>query len=462
MTNLVDTGAKPCRSICLRACTCVLACFSCRHVIKKLSRPYFTPIFVLSGLSVLMLLHFHRDKSASTDISHSTPHPPVFITRAQMFGVLQGQIGYTRSSRLHFDFPANGQDVQMVQTANNVKSKSRDFSFSYVNKSKEIPVTDASPIHLEIQHNTSLSNVIRSLQLIDDEDYLRDNSSFFRLRPHVVNSFVPELLIQASPLCPEDVPCLLFAVPSVPEHSEQREAIRNTWGSLARGGSWPRRSGPSYEMKVVFFLGVRSEANMTELKAESELYGDIVMGDFVDSYRNLSVKIGFALHWSVTYCKNAQTFIKVDEDTFVNVPLLSDVLNNVSKQHERYVLGYRHAYSKPYVVRQGQWKVEEDAYPLQFFPAYMYGHSYAISHRAISDLVTAYQHMPLVRVEDAFFTGILTKTMGIPRIHCPYFASLMETRWCQLIEDTYVSQTRFRDSSDLHKVWSALLTGKCK
>ncbi|XP_025076417.1 putative UDP-GlcNAc:betaGal beta-1,3-N-acetylglucosaminyltransferase LOC100288842 [Pomacea canaliculata] len=311
-------------------------------------------------------------------------------------------------------------------------------------------------------YRTTLDDVLRTIEYFPEDEYLEDNSSFFNLRPEVINSFVSEILIQASPLCPGDGPYLLVAIPSVHNHMHVREAIRNTWGSIAFGRKWPRKS-VAVDVKLVFFLGVNAATNMSDLKAESGRHGDIVLGNFLDTYRNLSVKIAFILHWTITYCSNAKHLLKVDEDTFVNIPLLIDILHNVSKQQERYIIGHKHTFHKPPVVRRDEWSVNESVYPLPYFPRYTYGHSYVISHKAVRDLLTAYKYMPLVLVEDAFFTGILAKTMGIPRTHCPRFAPPNETNRCLLLEDKFVSQLGFgKNTSDYYDTWSMIVNNKCR
>ncbi|XP_025076452.1 lactosylceramide 1,3-N-acetyl-beta-D-glucosaminyltransferase-like [Pomacea canaliculata] len=309
-----------------------------------------------------------------------------------------------------------------------------------------------------VYYRQQLDNAIKSLNFIPEDEYLRDNSSFFKLHSHVVNSFVPEVLIQASPPCPNDSPFLLVALLSVPVNSARRRAVRKTWGSIAQGKTWPRKS-VSVNVRLLFFMGINSAANMSDLKAESERHGDIVLGNFQDTYRNLSLKVAFVINWTINYCTNTKNLMKVDEDTFVNVPLLIDVLQNVSRQHESYIIGFKHAPDKPPVVRVNRWKVPEDVYPLSHFPRHVIGASYVLSNEAFKKLYTAYQHMPLVPVEDAFFTGILAKTMDIRRIYSPLFASGFEGNKCLLLEDKLVSQTYNGDA--LNSIWSFIVDDKC-
>nr|KAG5712162.1 hypothetical protein BaRGS_014512 [Batillaria attramentaria] len=255
----------------------------------------------------------------------------------------------------------------------------------------------------------ALKQVILGLADFPDEEYLVQNESLFVPRETVVNSYTPEYIIQAQELCEADGPFLLVAVPSIRNHTIRRKAIRKTWAGPGYGSPWPRKT-LRHSVKVVFFFGTGVEGDKdVKLEAEAKLYGDIVQADFVDTYRNLTLKMAAVLHWTANHCPGARHVIKVDEDTIVNLPLLVDVLELVSAHQGRYVMGYKHLSKQPIVIREGRWKVDEDAYPLSVFPNYLYGHSYVISGDAVQELLSAYQRMPSVPTEDAFFTGILAK-----------------------------------------------------
>lgn len=302
--------------------------------------------------------------------------------------------------------------------------------------------------------------IIASLTDIPEEEYLRSNASFFTLRPTRVSAFTPTLLLDGRGLCSPDGPFLLVVVPSIDDHVRERETIRTTWASVAYGGKWPNAT-LRHSIKLAFFLGVRPNTNSSALNSESNLYGDIVQADFEDTYKNLSLKIAAVLQWSNSYCAHAGHVLKVDEDTFVNLPLLLDLLDWLRVRRARYILGYRHLYSKPLVVRSGRWKVDVSVYPLPLFPQYLYGHSYVISGDAVTELFLGHLRMPVVPNEDAYVTGILAKTLNITRIHCPYFAHLNTVPIrCELVHNRAVSQT-YRETSELYHTWELYKSSEC-
>ena len=54
-----------------------------------------------------------------------------------------------------------------------------------------------------------------------------------------------------------------------------------------------------------------TEDDIRTIQEEHRLFGDIVQGSFIESYRNLTLKAVMALKWVTTYCTNAKYVIKV-------------------------------------------------------------------------------------------------------------------------------------------------------
>ncbi|KAL8610504.1 hypothetical protein ACOMHN_060424 [Nucella lapillus] len=294
---------------------------------------------------------------------------------------------------------------------------------------------------LHIFYNNT-AQIVSKVKVVLPDFYLAQNASFFRLRDTVVNRFDNPWLVQTT--CPSEGPDLLIVIPSVHTHVPHRRAIRQTWGSMAYGKAWPGWSGSSTSnaasVKLIFCLGVSELHKRDRVLHEAETYQDIVMGDFIESYQNLSLKMAMVLQWVDDFCPGAKNVLKADEDTFVHVPLLLDVL----------------------VARQGRWEVPLEEYPLPYWPKYMYGHSYVISGDAIRSLRHASQHMPLVTNEDAYVTGILALSAGVMRVGSHRFAIVQSVYpRCALVQHEDISQTGIRPMTELYVVWKMLMTGNC-
>lgn len=82
---------------------------------------------------------------------------------------------------------------------------------------------------------------------------------------------------------------IVIMVHTARSNFDQRYAIRNTWGSI--------KIFKERRLHLIFLLGIGlttdpesySESE-TRLLQESKEHGDIIMGNFIDSYKNLTYK----------------------------------------------------------------------------------------------------------------------------------------------------------------------------
>ena len=108
---------------------------------------------------------------------------------------------------------------------------------------------------------------------------------------------------------------LVMLITSSEGHMDRRKAIRSTWAN-------PERMKP-YVIRRVFLFGRQSMRLQAELENENLLYGDILQGDFEDTYRNLTLKTIMGYTWFRQNCPQAELLMKTDDDMFINtIPLL--------------------------------------------------------------------------------------------------------------------------------------------
>ena len=102
---------------------------------------------------------------------------------------------------------------------------------------------------------------------------------------------------------------LLIYIHSSPSNFKRRISIRKTW---AQRTLFKRT-------RTIFVLGT---TNVTSLiysnQQESDFYGDIVQSDFVDTYKNLTLKAVMAIRWIKKYCPQAKFILKTDDDVIVS------------------------------------------------------------------------------------------------------------------------------------------------
>ncbi len=102
----------------------------------------------------------------------------------------------------------------------------------------------------------------------------------------------------------------------------QRQHIRNTWGQKA--------VLKQLRAVLVFPVGLsdKDDINRQHVAAENARQGDLVLGNFEDTYRNLSYKAVMMLRWTSAHCSSAKFLLKVDADVFVNTFALVSLLRS--------------------------------------------------------------------------------------------------------------------------------------
>ena len=99
--------------------------------------------------------------------------------------------------------------------------------------------------------------------------------------------------------CGEKKPFLLILISSAPANVEKRQAIRETWG---------QRNPINY----VYFLVGMSKKHKADLEMENLHHNDLIQGNFVDTYKNLTYKHVMALKWVKDHC-SSKTFFNLSD-----------------------------------------------------------------------------------------------------------------------------------------------------
>ncbi|XP_067137765.1 beta-1,3-galactosyltransferase 5-like [Centruroides vittatus] len=207
--------------------------------------------------------------------------------------------------------------------------------------------------------------------------------------------------LQRPPDCPPGRPVPLVAlVHSAPNHGPLRRLLRKTWARTT-----PR-------VRLVFLLGdVEPGSARTALEEEARRYRDVVRGDFIDSYRNLTYKHLMGLTWASERCPEARLLLKMDDDIFVHYFRLKSVIERLPQ--DDHLSCYVHR--KMAVVRHpgSKWYVSEREYPDSHFPDFCSGWAYLLGPSAARRLVRASRLFPYFWVDDVHVTGTLARAAGL-------------------------------------------------
>ncbi|KAL4232126.1 Beta-1 [Mactra antiquata] len=281
-------------------------------------------------------------------------------------------------------------------------------------------------------------------------------------RKEVVFPLNYRFMIAGHGVCKTKRVFLLIMCLSTAKNVKKRMAIRNTWGKVARNIPWPGESDPHRRVKIMFMFGTpESQTDQAILKREQVKYGDVVQADFVDSYRNLTIKVMMGIKWATIYCSGVQYMMKVDDDTFVHVGNLMKDLKRMQVPTGGLVIG--HVHEQPPVQRTEKWAMNFTEFPFKYYPKYASGQTYVLSGNILEKLCNVGEHMPYIFIEDVFVTGILrtvintqlVASIGYPHVFMP------QVEPCTFQNNVRVAATNV-ETSHMYKIWNSLSSNNIK
>ena len=170
------------------------------------------------------------------------------------------------------------------------------------------------------------------------------------------------------------------------------------------------------------FAGSCPNCNQTKLQEEAQIYDDIVVFDFLDTYVNLTIKTIVSLNW-VFNVYNTDIFLKLDDDVLLNV---TDVYQTISRYIHDKTGCFRNSIlgdciSGKFVRRnlKHKWGVSRKEYSPARYPRYCTGVIYALTRSAVSLLLNQTHNTPLIHLEDVSIGLLAQKAGNIKLIDIP-------------------------------------------
>ncbi|XP_075527294.1 beta-1,3-galactosyltransferase 5-like [Dermacentor variabilis] len=212
-------------------------------------------------------------------------------------------------------------------------------------------------------------------------------------------------------------PSVLIGVTSTTDHFEARAAIRDTWGGTAL----------KMDFVVVFLLGKTLYPEVQrKVFTEQGLYGDIVQGDFLDTYRNLTYKTVMLIRWAREKCSGVNFVLKTDDDMLVSVWDLAVVVNGLEGV-KRTMWGYLYRDPQPNRNVSSKWYVSRKEYVPDTYPPFLSGTGYLISGDSIAALEELTHVECFLPLEDIYLTAIVAERAQVSRLGFDGFSN--EHKW---------------------------------
>lgn len=235
---------------------------------------------------------------------------------------------------------------------------------------------------------------------------------------------------------------LLILVTSAPTHREQRLSIRQSWGHY----------GIRRDISIGFVLGRTLDQRIEDqLSAENYMYSDLIRGNFIDSYRNLTLKTISLLEWTSTNCPNATYLLKTDDDMFINVPkLLQFIESHLS--YKRSIFGRLAKKWKPIRNKKSKYYVSPEQYFPPVFPPFTTGPAYLMTSDIIVELYNKSLSQTYLKLEDVYTTGIVAQLLNIHRINIKEFLNRrIAFNQCNIKKSISIHMVKTNEQYDLWK-----------
>lgn len=162
------------------------------------------------------------------------------------------------------------------------------------------------------------------------------------------------------------------------------------------------------------------DLNQTAVLFEEErkMRKDLIIGDYEDTYFNLTMKTFHSFVWASTFCKkNRPTILFIDVDVPVNLKYLTRVLRSLSRQENKHLLhGLRIKRGK--VRRFGKnindprWNVLKTEVPWPFYSDFLSGCFILASYSNVERLALGMFFTKQFTIDDAY-VGLIASKLNI-------------------------------------------------
>ena len=285
-----------------------------------------------------------------------------------------------------------------------------------VNVARLKPMSESKKTNYLIKRNLNLANI--GVDLLTEKHIIRNVSStpkvasFGTPKPIYPVTLEAKYILENPNLCNhvKNLSVLIY-IHSAPNHFSRRQFIRNTYANA----SFFRPFGI---LRVLFLLGTVNDFHVQEHIAEEfHKYSDILQGDFIDAYENLTLKGVTAYKWISDKCQNADVVLKADDDVVINMyKLLTEYLPAFKKKSKTILCHHLPTGTMPIIRdKKSKWYVKESEFRGQtYYPQYCSGFFVMITNDVIPAIYRSAHLTPFFWVDDVYMYGLLpTQIQGI-------------------------------------------------
>lgn len=174
-----------------------------------------------------------------------------------------------------------------------------------------------------------------------------------------------------------------------------------------------------FGIKRVFLLGLAPADKYTKQNAiadENRRFGDLVQGNFLESYRNLTYKHVMGHKWVGESCDSVKFVVKMDDDIVVDLFKMRKVLLTLKWKKKNVMAGYILRNMKPIREPHNKWFVKNEEYSSSMYPAFLSGWFYVTTPKVSQNVYYLSQKTPYFWIDDVYVTGILADKLKVDHV----------------------------------------------
>ena len=211
--------------------------------------------------------------------------------------------------------------------------------------------------------------------------------------------FTFNTLTEPSHICEGGEILLFMLIFTVPDESDKRDTIRNTWLSTFKNNTG--------KIRYVFYFGSGWSPSQQDLiNCESQKHGDILQMDFKDSYYNLSYKMASGFKWAVDHCPRSKFIVRSAVDMYVNVPRM---LLFARDQRRKGIFGNCLMGGVPYRPMFHKHSQTHNDYPHDAYGPFCSGTTFLISLESAKRFLRNAPNVPWFNLEDIWVGMVARK-----------------------------------------------------
>uniref|UniRef100_A0A0B6ZHE6 Hexosyltransferase n=1 Tax=Arion vulgaris TaxID=1028688 RepID=A0A0B6ZHE6_9EUPU len=335
---------------------------------------------------------------------------------------------HTKEKSFDYDFEHNSNNVRSVDISGlgsilvgNITGSKQNFARSLAacikerirNKSgtgKSSPLDSSENIHSLIMEDDILS----SLNWTFRQEFQRQQKVFKLLSRPIINRHDYSYIHNPKDTCVKRKIDVVFAVSSVPENFENRMKTRQ---GLKGSYSFVTNNNAT----LLFFIGRSNHHNKSRrfqvgVNMEMRRFGDIVQEDFLDEYKNISLKSISVLKWVSVYCPQARYVIKSDDNVGIKPAYALESLTRHRQRFGNFILGKWNSMTSVQRKTDAKNYVSFKEYPHATFPPHFLGGAMGFPVSTAKLLYETTLRVQPIWLADVFITGICAPLVNVPTI----------------------------------------------